>query len=579
MTIKTKMSATAAVVTLLLAFFGAFLMTELNAYGRLAESRYLAAEIGTHVFELRNHEMNFLARRENAYVDRFNATHAEVIAHLDELEGLLEQASISTAVVAQVRDETEAYRRSFGRVVELQRKIGLHPKDALYGGLRSAVHDAEKVFSEKGDYELSTHMLMLRRAEKDFMLRRNAKYVDKFSASFDTMQAALQVRSTADTGFERAIASMDTYKTRFLALVEAEREMGLGRDNGAMGALNRAVTTIESVLEKFETGLGQRVEAEASLIDRLLIGSVGIVVLVVAGWLSWLGWNVSHRASHIAHSMREIAQGDGDLTRRMDESGRDEFADLARAFNQFAAKIHDMLKHIAGLATVLSETTSKVSGAASSTDDSMRKLRGNTQTVVVATEEMSATARDVASSASQVAESSQEADAVAIQGRQTVEQNIRSISTFASEFGEAASTITGLRAETENIGGILDVIRGIAEQTNLLALNAAIEAARAGEQGRGFAVVADEVRTLAHRSQQSTNEIQDLISRLQEQAESAVGKIQHGQSRITDTVAQASEAGHALARITDAIGTINGMTTQIATAAEEQSAVVADISR
>ncbi len=287
--------------------------------------------------------------------------------------------------------------------------------------------------------------------------------------------------------------------------------------------------------------------------------------------------SITRRIAQVTSHMQQIALGDGDLRQRLDGQGGDEIAELSQAFNTFAGKIHDMLKSIAEMVADLGETDDRVNDAACDTDNSMKSLRTNTQSVVVATEELSATARDVSSNASNVSASAQQANQVASEGHEIVRQAINSINSFASEFGDAATTVTSLRSESENIGSILDVIRSIAEQTNLLALNAAIEAARAGEQGRGFAVVADEVRSLAHRSQESTNEIQVLIERLQNQSETAMTKIQNSQGRISETVTQTEKAGTSLALINESVGTISDMTIQIATAAEEQSAVVADI--
>ena len=578
MTIKSKMVSAVVVVGLLLVALGAIVHWQLVVLEEVEESRILAGEVEVHLLEMRRHEKDFFARGDTRYVDKFQATHDALKGDLDRIDMLLTDASIETDAVVAMRGGLADYTGLFQRVVGLQREIGLHPRDGLYGSLRDAAHKAEALFQEQGDAGLQVHMLTLRRAEKDFMLRRDAKYLDRFNQAFAQMQSAQAVAFLADDVQQRSTQYLDAYKASFVALVDAERAIGLTHKDAALGELRSSVHGVETVLDDFEAALNDQIDAAAARVDAVLYGSLMVIIVVVATWLSWLGWSISRRAGVAAQNMREIAEGDGDLTRRLDASGDDEFADLATAFNVFATKIHDMLKRVAGMAAVLSETGSHVADAAGSTDDSMRKLRSNTQTVVVATEEMSATARDVASNAGQVSASTHDADTVAVQGRQTVEQSIASIEAFAHEFGDAASTITALRAETENIGGILDVIRSIAEQTNLLALNAAIEAARAGEQGRGFAVVADEVRTLAHRSQQSTSEIQELITRLQEQAESAVSMIQHGQTRITETVSQASEAGQALTRITESIGAISGMTTQIATAAEEQSAVVSDIS-
>ena len=579
MTLKMKMFSTVGVVTLLLIALGLITHYQFGAYEALAQSRVEIGEVESHLLQMRRFEKDFLARSDMRYTDDFDHQHGELIEHIGSLERLLTELGIPVDTIEQVRSGVREYVSQFHQLVELQRAIGLTPNDGLRGTLRAAVHDAEAIFEDVSDWELAAKMLTLRRIEKDFLMRHDTQYVEEFAAAGAAMQSALN--DTPSLSQEQRIQAaklMATYAESFRALVDDERAIGLSHDAGARGQLRTAVHAAESLVESLEAQFGEQIGAARQSILLALYASLATIILVTAGLLGWLGWSISRRAAQAAYNMRQIAEGDGDLTRRLDARGNDEFADLADAFNAFAGKIHDMIKRVARMAASLSETSSHVSDAASATDDSMRSLRGNTQSVVVATEEMSATARDVAQNASQVSSASRDADAVAVKGRETVQQSVQSINNFANEFSDAAATIAGLRTETENIGGILDVIRGIAEQTNLLALNAAIEAARAGEQGRGFAVVADEVRTLAHRSQQSTSEIQDLISRLQEQAESAVSMIQHGQSRIGDTVTQAGEAGAALAHITEAIGTIAGMTEQIATAAEEQSAVVNDIS-
>jgi methyl-accepting chemotaxis protein len=199
--------------------------------------------------------------------------------------------------------------------------------------------------------------------------------------------------------------------------------------------------------------------------------------------------------------------------------------------------------------------------------------------VATAMNEMSSTSQEVARSAAGAASAAQGADQAANQGHEAVEGVIEAIRTMTSDVAAAAETIKDLEKESDNIGGILAVIRGIADQTNLLALNAAIEAARAGEQGRGFAVVADEVRNLAQRTQQATGEIQEMIKRLQEGARRAVDAMEHGRSRTEENLSQAALAGERLVGITRAVTTINEMNTHIATAAEEQSAVTEEMNR
>jgi methyl-accepting chemotaxis protein len=193
--------------------------------------------------------------------------------------------------------------------------------------------------------------------------------------------------------------------------------------------------------------------------------------------------------------------------------------------------------------------------------------------------EMTTTVQDVARNTAQAAEAAQRAAQEANSGKQVVTQTLATIDNLANEVEKVAAVIQALETDTGNIGMVLDVIKGIAEQTNLLALNAAIEAARAGDQGRGFAVVADEVRTLASRTQKSTQEIHDMIGRLQSSAAQAVQAMQTGRARAQESVQQAAKAGASLGTITSAVSTISDMNTQIASAAEEQSSVAEEMNR
>lgn len=278
-------------------------------------------------------------------------------------------------------------------------------------------------------------------------------------------------------------------------------------------------------------------------------------------------------------AMREISEGEGDLTRRLDDSGNNEISRLATAFNNFAEKVRSMVSQVYGSTTQLSSAAEVMSVIVDETNRATQQQQTETSMVVTAMNEMTATVQEVARHATDAAEAANNADKFSTEGKQVVNSTMQSIESLSTEVHSAANVIGQLEKDSENIGAVLDVIKGIAEQTNLLALNAAIEAARAGEQGRGFAVVADEVRTLASRTQQSTQEIQEMIEKLQAGAQSAVKVMNDGRAKAEKSVDQAAKAGSSLESITNAVSLIKDMNMQIATAAEQQSAVAEEINK
>ena len=309
----------------------------------------------------------------------------------------------------------------------------------------------------------------------------------------------------------------------------------------------------------------------------LLIGAISLALgLMLATFISRM---IVVPLNNTVNAMDEIAQGDGDLTKRLDDSGDNEISKLAAAFNHFAEKVRTMVSEVSGATTQLSAAAEQMSVITDETSSGVSQQQMETNQVVAAMHEMTATVQEVARNATEAAHAATSADSAAAEGRAVVIKTMKSIEDVSTEVHSAGNVISQLETDSENIGTVLDVIKSIAEQTNLLALNAAIEAARAGEQGRGFAVVADEVRTLASRTQQSTQEIQAMIEKLQQGSQSAVSVISNSKEHADESVNQAAKAGSSLEAITNAVANIRDMNTQIATAAEEQSAVAEEINR
>ncbi|QXI16972.1 methyl-accepting chemotaxis protein [Pseudomonas hamedanensis] len=314
--------------------------------------------------------------------------------------------------------------------------------------------------------------------------------------------------------------------------------------------------------------------------DTFGMAMVGLVIAAVGLLVIWLvGHGIARPLKQMVAMLDDIAQGEGDLTRRLSSDRSDELGSIAKGFNTFLAKLQAMITQVVTSVQSVSDSSEHTADIAIRTNIGVQKQLAEIDQVATAVQEMTATAQDVARNATQAAQAASHADQAASQGMQIVRDTSDSIGVLAVEIGKAVDVVQTLAKDSENINAILTAIRGIAEQTNLLALNAAIEAARAGEQGRGFAVVADEVRNLAQKTQKATEEIQAMIQQLQQGTRDVVRVMEDSQNRTDESVQHAAKAADALETITQAVSVINDMNTQIASAAEEQSAVADDINR
>lgn len=302
----------------------------------------------------------------------------------------------------------------------------------------------------------------------------------------------------------------------------------------------------------------------------------GLLVLGLVGLYFYMRHSLAPLNSVAACLDRMAA---GDLRDTITPRSNDEIGRLETAMRSMLEQMREMIRQVNEATTDLGQSSTRMSAVTESTRQGVQQQTEDVDQAVTAMTEMSAAVREVARSAQDAATAADHADVEAQQGQKVVRTTIEMIDALANEVEHAAGVIHQLEIASDSIGSVLDVIRGIADQTNLLALNAAIEAARAGEQGRGFAVVADEVRTLASRTQESTTEIQGMIQKLQQEAKNAVQTMEASCTNAKVAVQQASETGSSLERITTAVGRINQMNTHIASAAEEQGTVAEDINQ
>ncbi|WP_235045541.1 methyl-accepting chemotaxis protein [Methylophaga lonarensis] len=336
---------------------------------------------------------------------------------------------------------------------------------------------------------------------------------------------------------------------------------------GIIGLLLLAVASLLMIRSTLDYATQMQI-----IIAVVVVGSV--IIMYLAHLIGRFG---DSRANTLVSGIQNIKKGD--LTQKIAISGKSDFSWMAFELDSARKNVANLVHTLIGGVSQLNTATQNMAVISKETVDGVLKQQSETEQVATAMNEMAASVQEVARTASNAAEAAKNADNEAKAGKQVVLETMESIDSLASEVEKAADTLSKLEADIGNIGAIVDVIRGITEQTNLLALNAAIEAARAGEHGRGFAVVADEVRTLAARTQSSTHEIEEMVERLQQGARQAVKVMNEGRERAKTSVEKAASAGAALDTITAMISTMDEMSEQISNAANEQTSVAESINR
>ncbi|WP_335920815.1 methyl-accepting chemotaxis protein [Shewanella algae] len=535
-------------------------------------------ELDKEVLSMRKNEKDFFGRQDLKYVE-IHQQEAQATAQLmQELAVIFKEYDLPEAPINSFNRDLASYRQLFAGVVKLQQEIGLDPKSGLYGELRSAVHNVESLVAEHNVPELMVLMLQLRRNEKDFMLRRELSYLNKFDSNIERFNEALSA-SLLDYSVRNNIEQlMSKYQQSFKSLVAKEQQLGLDESKGMMGQLREAIFAKESSSTKLRELAIAKVENEQQNSFMLGLALFGLIALVLVISTVVIIRSIMGPVERITGIISRIEQ-QKDLSLRCDVGSNDELGMIGRHFNSMVESFQKLIEQVIESVDAMRQSCEELSRNAISASEGVSKQLNETDMVATAITEMGATIDEIAKNTELAAGKAEQTHHNAQEGQIGVEDTISKIQSLAQQLDDSANVVAELEKDSQTIGSVLDVIRGIAEQTNLLALNAAIEAARAGEQGRGFAVVADEVRSLAMRTQESTEEIASIIQTLQSRTHSIVDIMEQSQKQGGESAQQAASAGTLLAQINADVTNIMDMSTQIAAAIEEQSMVAAEVNK
>lgn len=544
-------------------------MYQASQVASLSSSRLLVERLNTQVLMLRRHEKDFMLRNRLDYLSRFNNTMNVLRSDTQALRAGLVRHQIDTTLVDEFSHNIEAYEENFSRYVETTRVAGLSAEDGIRGELRSAANSLEARLQQQQDDGLLVQLLLLRRHEKDFMLRGDAQYADRFNRvaeSFSTAASGPLARDLA-----RYVQSFNDYYA-------GQQAIGLDENSGVTGDMRSAVHATETNLTAIKEELGASLTAVQQRLEFLVYAIFAIVVLLVIGLNLLIGKSILRPIENMRERIGQIA-AESDLTIRLDTGGRDELTRVSGDFNRMMIRFQELVGDLHEASEALAASSHQLSAVSEEVSNIAQNQEQQTTMIATAITQMSAAIQEVAHNAQEAATSAESADGEAKAGLEKVTRTINAMEVLVGSVQGTAERLKILNERTAEISHVVSIIEGIAEQTNLLALNAAIEAARAGEQGRGFAVVADEVRSLAANTKQSTSTIQATTERLLRGADEAMEAMNVSSQQASESAEISRESGHAFEVVGAAVGKVVDVNLQISTATEEQSSVADDISQ
>jgi len=575
MLIKHKLIVNAGILAIAMALMLGLLTYEGNALRHDISVATNIGKIESSVLQLRRNEKDFLARKDLKYLEKFDKGMKGLQQQVSFLHKDLKNSGLEFNEFTALKPILSKYDQHFKNLVEKQKVIGLHATDGLYGELRAAVKDAEALIGSD-NYQLRSEMLQIRRNEKDFMLRLDDKYVERLKNNATTLISNVNSSGFSSDKKAQIIDYLGAYETSFSNLVAAQKQLGYHSKMGLLAEMRTTIHQVDSILEQLVSKTKQVVIDDSNFVN-ILAYSVFFIVLIVGLLTAWaVSKSILSRITDLQKVMEHIANTN-DLTTKVNVGGKDELASMANVFNQMLISFRNLIVEVNGSVATLNKATGNLSENIHGANEGVETQMQQTDLVATAVTEMVATVDEIANNTREAAQKAETTNNNADKGKQGVDHTISQIANLSEKLIDSENVVKELEKESITIASVLDVIRGIAEQTNLLALNAAIEAARAGEQGRGFAVVADEVRTLASRTQDSTQEIETIIGQLQKRTQEIVKLMAACRDQGEESSKQANSAGMMLEEIAQDVSLIMDMNSAIAIAIQEQTTVASEV--
>jgi len=570
MSIRNKLLSVGAVTTAAFIILLVLMMFFQSQVSDLYRASELRESVNNSLLQMGRAEKDFLLRMDEAYAEKLTNEADVAVKKLEQLKPLVDDAN-SVRLIDELEVQVSRYEENFNRLVSAFKQRGLDENSGAYGTLRSATHELEEAIDTAGRTELLVTLLQLRRSEKDFMLRGDEKYLTRTNRLLDELETAL----SAAPGL---VSKIKAYRRDFARYANLSKEIGLDEESGIKGQVRDVASNMEISLTELDKAVSTLLESRQTTMKWVPVVAFAAIALIVIAMLFWVIRSINQPLSQLREDMRKV-QGSNDLTLVSKKYRSDELGDLVDSFNELLGYFRNVIKQINESVETVNGLTQQVSDTVTHTSQNLDMQSHEVDQVAAAINEMGSTAHTIANDAEDTAEQVNSLSDQAKNGSTSVQAGVEKVRYLAERLNSSVTEANTLAERSASITQIVTVINGIAEQTNLLALNAAIEAARAGEQGRGFAVVADEVRTLASRTQKSIGEIESITSQLNQQTQIIVATLQECNELGGESAQHSAESDELFNRIHTELLKINDRSASIATAVEEQSAVVDETAR